>query len=124
MVAEDALQNEKRKKIAKLYNTLLNGGIIRTPIEKNYAKHVFHLYVVKSKKRDKLQDWLKKKGIFTAVHYPIPVHFQPAYQDIGYKKGNFPISEKHSREILSLPMYPELKKQQVEYICETINKFR
>ncbi len=116
--------NKTRRKHAHFYNSLLEDSIVTIPKEKNYAKHVFHLYVIRTKKRDKLQEWLKNKGIITAIHYPQPIHFHPAYKELGYKKDDFPLSEKYAEEILSLPMFPELKKDQIEYICNTIKEFQ
>lgn len=115
--------NEIRRDHAGLYNSLLKDSPITTPLEKEYAKHVFHLYVIRANERDKLQEWLKNKGIVTSIHYPAPIHFQPAYQDLGYKKGDFPISEKSVSQILSLPMYPELTENQIESICQAIRDF-
>ncbi|HJP17872.1 MAG TPA: DegT/DnrJ/EryC1/StrS family aminotransferase [Nitrospinota bacterium] len=114
--------NEMRRKHANSYNSSLRDGII-TPVEKEYSKHVFHLYVIRTQNRDEIKEWLKNKGILTSIHYPLPVHFQRSYKDLCYKKNNFPITEKYSLEILSLPIFPELNKEQEEYTCEVINKF-
>ncbi|MCL4415493.1 MAG: DegT/DnrJ/EryC1/StrS family aminotransferase, partial [Actinobacteria bacterium] len=115
--------NTKRLENAKNYNKLLEGIPVITPyIFPNY-KHVFHLYVIRSKSRDKLAKYLASKGISTVMHYPIPIHLQTAYKNLGYKKGDFPIAEKLSSEILSLPMYPELKFEEINYICQAIKSF-
>lgn len=118
--------NESRRKNAKKYNELLNniGGII-TPYEADYAKHVYHLYVIRTEKeeRDKLREELKSKGIAIGIHYPIPLHLQPAYSYLGYKEGDFPITEKASKEILSLPMFAELGDEQIEEIVEIIKNY-
>lgn len=114
--------NENRRKNAKKYNELLNnvGGII-TPYETEYAKHVYHLYVIRTEKgRDELREELKSKGIATGIHYPIPLHLQPAYNYLGYKKGDFPVTEKASQEILSLPMFVELTVEHIKEIVEVI----
>ena len=112
--------NESRRRNAKKYNELLNNidGII-TPYEAEYAKHVYHLYVIKVEKegRDKLREELNSKGIATGIHYPIPLHLQTAYSYLGYKEGDFPITEKASQEILSLPMFAELSDEQIMEIC-------
>lgn len=113
--------NERRRKVAKLYNEFLKDSEIVTPMEKEYAKHVYHLYVVRCKDRNKLQQYLSKKGIQTMVHYPIPVHLQKAYQTLGYKKGELPITEKCAKEIISLPIFPQLKNKEVEYIMKAIS---
>jgi dTDP-4-amino-4,6-dideoxygalactose transaminase len=116
--------NEKRRGYAGLYSTLLKESPVTTPVEKKYAKHVFHLYVIRANERDKLQKWLKSRGIVTSIHYPAPIHLQPAYQDLGYKKGDFPISEKYAAQILSLPMFPELTKDQIGFIAQAIIEFQ
>lgn len=115
---------DARRKNAELYNKLLSGveGII-TPVEKEYNKHVYHLYVIRTKNRDELQKHLKSHGISTGIHYPIPLHLQPAYSFLNYKKGDFPITEKHSKEVLSLPMFAELTKEEIEYVCEKTREF-
>lgn len=115
--------NEKRKSIAKLYNELLKDSNVILPIEKNYAKHVYHLYVIRSKNRDKLQQYLLEKGIQTQIHYPVPVHRQKAYLNLGYNV-NLPVTEKISNEILSLPMYPWMKEEEVVNIAEVIKAFK
>ena len=115
--------NAKRLKNAKLYNRLLQGLPIITPkIFPNY-NHVFHLYVIRVDERDKLSKFLLSCGIPTQIHYPIPIHLQPAYKKLGYKKGDFPVAEKLAREILSLPMYPELTSNEIRYISQKIKSF-
>ncbi|MCK4401037.1 DegT/DnrJ/EryC1/StrS family aminotransferase [bacterium] len=115
--------NRARRKCAAFYNSLLQTSSVTIPIEKNYAKHVFHLYVIRAKQRNKLQELLKNKGIVTNIHYPLPMHLQQTYKDLGYKKNDFPTTEKFAQSVLSLPMFPELTKNQIEYICNTIRKF-
>lgn len=115
--------NKSRKKVAQIYNKLLKGLPIIAPSIPEESDHVFHLYVIRFEKRDDLAQYLTTKGIATGLHYPIPIHLQKAYKDLGHKKGDFPISEKLASEILSLPIYPELKDSQVEFISENIKKF-
>lgn len=115
--------NKKRLENARLYNKLLVGVSVITPKIFPDYNHVFHLYVVRVSQRDKLAKFLAGKGIFTQMHYPIPIHLQPAYRDLGYKKGDFPVTEKLSKEILSLPLFPELKFKEIKYICQTIKDF-
>ncbi len=114
--------NESRRENAKKYNELLiNIGGITTPYEADYAKHVYHLYVIRVENgRDRLRKELKSKGIATGIHYPIPLHLQPAYKYLQYKEGNFPITESGSKEILSLPMFAELHDEQIEEIVKLI----
>ena len=114
--------NQKRKKIAQLYDQLLT-GIVFTPQEDKDSKHVYHLYVIKTERRNELQEFLYSKNIGTNIHYPIPVHLQKGYSDLGYKKGEFPKSEKNAKEILSLPIFPELGESEILYICNNIRKF-
>ncbi len=111
---------EKRRRNAGLYNELLKGTNIILPKEKEYAKHVYHLYVVRSPERNKIETTLKENDIATGIHYPIPLHLQEAYNYLQYKKGDFPIAEKCSNEILSLPMFPELTKEQIQRIVSII----
>jgi len=124
--------NDKRIKTARqLYNNLLKGVYqVKTPIEIYNVRHVYHLYVVRAKNREKLQAHLKSKDIDTLIHYPIPIHLQEAYSNdgynqinLGYKKGDFPVTEKCADEILSLPMYPEIKEEQVRHVADSIKEF-
>ncbi|MBI2596880.1 DegT/DnrJ/EryC1/StrS family aminotransferase [Candidatus Daviesbacteria bacterium] len=117
------LWNAKRLENAKLYNKSLDDLPIITPkIFPNY-NHTFHLYVIRVKDREKLMKYLSSAGIPTQMHYPIPIHLQPAYKELGYKKGDFPVAEKLASEILSLPMFPELKSSEIKYICQKIRDF-
>ncbi len=115
---------EGRRANAKKYGQLL-GGIeqIKLPIEMPYAKHVYHLYVIQTAKRDELSNYLNENGIATGLHYPIPLHLQECFKDLGYKKGDFPVTEQLADNCLSLPMFPELNDDQLSYISETIKKF-
>lgn len=113
---------EQRRKIAQFYNKLLN-GLVETPKENPHNKHAYHLYVIRAKNRDMLSEHLSKNNIGTVIHYPIPLHLQEAYAFMQHKQGDFPLSEEHSKEVLSLPMYPELTEEQIDYICEKIKEF-
>ena len=115
--------NESRRKNAQLYNRLLSevDGII-LPTEADYAKHIYHLYVIRTKNRDEFISELAKDEIFCGIHYPVPLHLQDAYRSLGYKKGDFPIAEKCCEQIVSLPMFPELTVEQIEYVAEKIKK--
>jgi dTDP-4-amino-4,6-dideoxygalactose transaminase len=116
--------NESRRQNAHRYNDLLNNqnGLV-TPYESPLSKSVYHLYIIRAQKRDELQKYLAKKDIATGLHYPMPLHLQKAYSHLVYKQGDFPVSEKLARQILSLPMYPELTADQQEYIVEKIKEF-
>ncbi len=116
--------NQKRVKIANLYNKLLRGiGDIKTPLLKKNRDHVFHLYVIKTKKRNKLKKYLSKNNILSAIHYPKCLPMLPAYAKYKYKKTEFKNSYKNQKEILSLPIYPELEHSKVKFICKKIREF-
>lgn len=113
--------NESRRKNAELYNSLLADlDTIVTPFEADYARHVYHIYSVLAENRRQLMDSLAKKQIFCGIHYPVPLHLQDAYSSLGYKKGDFPVTEKCASRQLSLPMFPELTTEQIEYVAEEI----
>lgn len=115
---------EKRRRNAENYNKLLNSdhGVV-TPYESPLSRSVYHLYVIGTQRRDELRKYLSENGIATGIHYPVPIHLQNAYAHLGYKEGDFPVSEKLAFEILSLPMYPELAYDQQMYIVEKIKEF-
>ncbi len=124
---------EKRRNVAKKYIRLLSNNLkIKLPKEMPYAKHVYHLFVIQildienkpnSELRDSLANYLKEKGINTGLHYPIPLHLQECFRYLGYKEGDFPVAEKLASNCLSLPIYPELNDEQIEYVCTNINNF-
>lgn len=113
-----------RRRNAQLYNEHLRDiSDICLPTEMPDTIHVYHLYVIRTPKRDALRSYLEQKGITTGLHYPTPLHLQKAFQALGYKEGDFPVTEQIAREILSLPMYPELTKDQIQYVCDSIREF-
>jgi dTDP-4-amino-4,6-dideoxygalactose transaminase len=114
--------NEKRRKNASIYNGLLKNLNIVTPYEEEYAKHVYHLYVIRTKRRDEIYKFLQEKGILCGIHYPLPLHLQKAYQFLGYKEGDFPVAEECAKEVISLPIYPELKREEIVYIAEALKE--
>ncbi len=109
-----------RRRLAALYNKSLSNTDVVVPAELPGYQHVYHLYVIRSPKRDILQSHLKEQGIGTAVHYPSPVHLQPFYSNGIDRHGQYPISERICSEILSLPMYPEMTEEQVEIVATEI----
>jgi dTDP-4-amino-4,6-dideoxygalactose transaminase/acetyltransferase-like isoleucine patch superfamily enzyme len=117
--------NQQRRDLAQVYNDLLApfASEIIPPAEPSWAKGVYHLYVVQVPDRDKLRDALSKADIGTGIHYPIPLHLQEAYIQLGYKHGDFPVAERVARQILSLPMYPQLRIEQQRYVVETIRQY-
>lgn len=115
--------NNHRREKAFYYNRLLDKLPVTTPSEAEYAKHVYHLYVIRAQNRAELSDWLSENSVATGIHYPIPIHLQKAYADLGHKAGDFPVVEEHVKEIVSLPMFPHISEDQVEYVVDTIRKF-
>src|SRR5262249_7464538 len=111
-----------RRSRAALYDRLLAGSGVATPVEQPNRKHVYHLYAVRSPERDALQRALGAREIRTGRHYPIPVHLQPAHADLGYRVGQFPHSEAAAREVLSLPMYAELSDEQVFAVAGAVHE--
>jgi len=94
------------------------------PKEMEWGLHVYYLYVVRVQHRDKLKEYLKQNGIETGIHYPIPIHLQKFYMErFNFKRGQYPITEQCADEILSLPMFPNLKKEDITIVVETVNKF-
>jgi len=111
----------KRQSLAKEYARMFEGVTeFKTPVEPSYSKAVYHLYVVRVKGREKLQADLAAANIGTGIHYPIPLHQQKAYAHLGYKTGDFPVTEKIAPEIMSLPMFPQLTREQQQYIAEKL----
>ncbi len=115
--------NRKRRRIAHFYNESLKNLPVVTPEEAKDVFHVYHLYVIRSKQRDKLLDHLKRNGIGCGMHYPVPIHLQKAMKGNGYEKGDLPVTEKMAGEILSLPMYPHLTEEDAGIVVETIKSF-
>jgi perosamine synthetase len=110
---------ERRRAIAARYNALLRDSGVTVPVEQEWAKHVYYMYVIRAKQRDKLASYLREKGIETGIHYPVPVHRQPCLKaDV-----RLPVTEQYVDEILSLPMYPELTDEQVEYVASQVRDF-
>lgn len=115
--------NQKRREHANLYNELVKGLQAITPIVLPENNMIYHLYVIRVPHRDALQSFLKERSIFTGIHYPVPVHLQPAMRSLGYKLGDLLMSERISGEILSLPMYAELCDEAIETVASAIKEF-
>ncbi|WP_167616521.1 DegT/DnrJ/EryC1/StrS family aminotransferase [Maribellus sediminis] len=114
----------KLQKSAAFYDEMLTGiGDLRLPARMSYSTHTLHQYTIQTEKRDELQEFLKSKGIPSMVYYPTPLHLQKAYLYLGYREGEFPVSEKLSQTVLSLPLHPELEEDQIEYIVSIIMQF-
>ena len=117
--------NRLRVQHAKLYSQKLAAlsSLVITPLIGKQITSVYHLYVLQVKKRNQLLKFLNDHGINAIIHYPIPIHLQPAYKNLNYKKGDFPVTEHLCQNIISLPMYPELTNKEIEYTCQTIADF-
>jgi dTDP-4-amino-4,6-dideoxygalactose transaminase len=113
---------EARRSRAAIYDRLLAGSPVTTPPAMPYARHVYHVYAIRSDERDDVQRTLQSNGIQTGIHYPIPVHVQTGYQNLGYVAGQFPHAERAAREVLSLPLYPELSNVQVEQVAAAVHQ--
>jgi dTDP-4-amino-4,6-dideoxygalactose transaminase len=114
--------NHARRERAVIYTELLPNRRVRAPVEMPYGKHIYHLYVVRADRRAALAEFLKARGIGTAIHYPTPVHLQAAYRQLA-PEGALPVAEKLAREILSLPLYPELPLEDVRSVAGAIRDF-
>ena len=113
--------NEARRAHARLYGDLLAGvGQLVLPVEAPYAKHVYHIFAVRSKKRDELIARLAARDIACGIHYPVPLHLQEAYASLGLAKGTFKVAEEGAQEFVSLPMFPELTDDQIRYVCDEL----
>ena len=104
-----------------MYSELLSESHhISTPVETEYAKHVYHVYAIRVRNRDQLLEKLSRMGINSAIHYPIPIHLQAAYHHLASKNGRLAVAEKCAGEFVSLPMFPELSNEQIMYVTEAI----
>lgn len=116
--------NARRRDIADRYTELLTNSDVATPYCPSHITPIYHIYAVLSKHRDALAKHLKARGIETGIHYPIPLHLQPVYKNLGHQRGDFPVAEKIADEELSLPMFPELTDAQVEMIVDAVREFK
>ena len=114
---------EARRAHAQSYNELLAGCDLDTPYERPEGRHVYHLYVVRTPRRDELAAHLKAQGIATGIHYPVPLHRQPAYLKEGYGEVRLPVTEQAAAEVLSLPIYPEMSAAQIAQVAEAVIGF-
>jgi dTDP-4-amino-4,6-dideoxygalactose transaminase len=114
---------EARRRNAALYDELLTGSGVVTPVETPDATHVYHLYVIRTPERDALQVHLREQGVGAAIHYPVPVHLQPYYAGNGFSRGQFPVTEQVCDQILSLPMFPGMTIEQVQHVAAEVTRF-
>jgi dTDP-4-amino-4,6-dideoxygalactose transaminase len=119
----DAWTEARRAHAARLTQALKDSGVV-TPCEMPYARHVFHVYAIRTPERDRVQRHLAEKEIQTGIHYPFPIHLLAAWKELGYGPGDFPVAERVATEVLSLPIYPELTTDQVESIAEAVLEAR
>ena len=116
--------NDKRNEVAAWYDELLKGiDDVVLPVIAENSTSVFHIYMIRTTKRDELQKHLAAKGVGTVIHYPIPPHLQNAYKELNYKKGDFPIAEEIAETCISLPMSPVITRNEVEQVCDVIKKY-
>ena len=115
--------NKKRRENARFYNQELSKTELVTPHEVDYVKHVYHMYVLQSEKREELAKFLKMNGVATGIYYPVPIHLQKAYTKLGYKEGSLPSAEYLSKRTFAIPMFAELTNEEKEYIVENLKKF-
>ncbi len=115
--------NAHRRELAQHYKKLLADSPLILPAAPENVEHVFHQFVVRHPQRDRLKTHLEERGIQILIHYPLPVHLQPAYADLGLQRGDLPVTEQVARQVLSLPLYPEMSETAVEYVSEAILAF-
>jgi dTDP-4-amino-4,6-dideoxygalactose transaminase len=119
-----AAWTEQRRTVAAWYAQALDSETVRLPKERPGCRHVYHVYVVRSDSRDELRETLTREGVQTGIHYPIPVHLQQAHEDLGYRNGDFPVAETVAGEVLSLPIFPEMTRAQVDTVAAVVSKAR
>ncbi len=115
--------SEQRAANARRYDEMLAGAKVVTPVAKSYGRHVFNQYTLRAASRDALQKHLTAREIGNAVYYPVPLHLQKCYASLGYTAGSFPEAERASREVISIPVYPELTDQMARHVTESIREF-
>jgi len=115
--------NEARRAHAARYDELFADAEVIRPTVLDHVKHIYHCYVIRTPRRDELVEHLKAEGIGVVIHYPLPLHLQPAYKDLGHHLGDFPVSEACAEEIVSLPMYPELTDEQQQRVADVVKAF-
>ena len=115
--------NGERRKRALAYKRMLENTEVICPGEKEQVRHVYHLYVIRTRERNRLQSFLKEMEIETLIHYPVPIHLQKGYRELGYGRGTLPVTERYAREILSLPFFPELMGEEMREVQDQIKNF-
>ena len=117
----NALRREHAARYRELLADLERSGALDLPREMDYAEHIYHLFVVQTDERDHVQKALTEAGVATGIHYPVPIHLQPAYKDLNYRRGSFPETERQAVRVLSLPMFPELTDEQLTRVADALS---
>ena len=112
--------NERRRRHAAAYDAALADAAVRRPASAEWAEHVWHLYVIRTERRDDVRAALAEAGISTGIHYPLPLHLEPVLRDLGYEEGAFPVAEAWARDALSLPMFAELEAAEIQRVAEAV----
>ncbi len=115
--------NDARRANAARYNSLFDAAVVGTPVEAAGRRHIYNQYTIRVDKRDDLGDHLREKGIGSEIYYPVPLHLQECYADLGYEKGSLAVTEKAALEVLSLPVFAELAAEEIEYVADTVKGF-
>ncbi len=113
----------QRRENVNVYRDLLNVDNVFHPDDAQGENNSWHTFVIQVDRRDELKDYLMQRGIETAIHYPVPIHLQPAARDLGYAKGDFPVTEQQSKRILTLPIHQYLTKEQLKKVASSVNEF-
>ena len=113
----------RRRGIARMYDELIRNAEVAKPSLEDPAQHVFHLYVLRHRERDRLMSHLKQCGVGVAAHYPVPIHLQRAYADLGLRRGAFPVAEAAAAQVVSLPIFPQLTDDEVAYVAASVDSF-
>ena len=115
---------EKRRANAKHYREHLSPvAAVKSPLEHENTRAVYHTFVIQAERRDELKAYLEKRGIGTAIHYPVPIHLHPAAASLGYRRGDFPVTERQAQHVLSLPIYPEMDVDDLDFVVDSIKEF-
>jgi dTDP-4-amino-4,6-dideoxygalactose transaminase len=115
--------NERRREIAAMYDEAFADLPVVTPHVEKYAYHIYHQYTIKVEKRDEFRTFLNERGVGNAIHYPLGIHLQEAYEALGYKPGDLPNTEEAARTVVSLPVFPELEQKEIEYVIASVREF-
>ena len=115
---------KERENVVQRYLTEIKNPLIKLPKLRENCTHVWHLFVVKVEDRDKFQKYLEENGIGTVIHYPIPPHLSEAYKYLGYKVGDYPITEDYANTVISLPLYNGMTKEEIDYVVKKINEYK